>query len=442
MAEQQLKRVLGTGFSVAACVGYIIGLGIMRTPGEIAETITDPRVYMGLWIIGGSFTLLTVLVVGELIAETPKSGGIYALVAHAFGPYAGFVIGWVTFLQGVAGAALKTVVLMEYFSLLAPSVSALAVPGALVITTAFAALQISGVRLGGNYHQTAVVCVGLMMIALIVALFLGDAALVSSETAATTLSTTSSGLAGLGVVIAATVFTYNGWAGPSFFGGEIEGGGRAVALGALRGTLIVFGLYLLLNLALVKSVPLPSLSGHDLALARALELLYGIGTPVVMLAIVVLLMHQNLNYMTSSRVLYALSVDDLGTKRATSVSDKGTPTGAVILTWSLVVVLILVGGFQFLLSMTSMLIMFGYIAAVVGVFRLRRLEPDANRPYRAWGFPMTGYMCVIGYAALTLIVAISQPDSTAYTLGLILVSAPAYLWLRARRQLAPTPQLE
>ncbi len=338
MAKQQLKRVLGTGFSVAACVGYIIGLGIMRTPGEIAATITDPRLYIGLWIIGGSFTLLTVLVVGELIAETPKSGGIYALVAHAFGPYAGFVIGWVTFLQGVAASALKTVVLMEYFSLLAPSVGGLAVPGALAITTAFAALQISGVRLGGNFHQTAVVCVGLMMIALIIALFSGDADLVSSEAAATTLSTTSSGLAGLGVVIAATVFSYNGWVGPSFFGGEIKGGGRPVALGALRGTLIVFGLYLLLNLALVQSVPLSSLSGHDLAFAQALELLYGIGTPVVMMAIVILLMHQNLNYMTSSRVLYALSVDDLGTKRATSVSDKGTPVGAVVLTWSLNVV--------------------------------------------------------------------------------------------------------
>ncbi len=86
--------------------------------------------------------------------------------------------------------------------------------------------------------------------------------------------------------------------------------------------------------------------------------------------------------------------------------------------------------------------MLGYIAAVIGVFRLRRLEPDADRPYRAWGFPITGYMCVIGYAALTLIVAIAQPESTAYTLGLILVSAPAYMWLRARRKLAPAPQLE
>ena len=92
MAEQQLKRLLGKSFSIAVTVGGIVGLGILRTPGEIAETVSDPGMYMALWIGGGIFVMLSLLVIAELYAMIPKSGGVYALVAHAYGPYPGFVI--------------------------------------------------------------------------------------------------------------------------------------------------------------------------------------------------------------------------------------------------------------------------------------------------------------------------------------------------------------
>ena len=75
MGQQQLKRLLGKGFSIATVIGLIVGLGIMRTPGEIARTVSDPVVYMSLWIGGGLFVLLTVLTVAELFAMTPKSAG-------------------------------------------------------------------------------------------------------------------------------------------------------------------------------------------------------------------------------------------------------------------------------------------------------------------------------------------------------------------------------
>ena len=94
MAGQSLQRLLGKGFSVAACVGLVIGLGIMRTPGEIALVFNDPVSYMALWIGCGAFVLVSLLVVAELIAMTPRSGGLYALVAHAYGRYPGFLIGW------------------------------------------------------------------------------------------------------------------------------------------------------------------------------------------------------------------------------------------------------------------------------------------------------------------------------------------------------------
>ena len=375
MAEQHLKRVLGKGFSIAACVGTIIGLGILRTPGEIATTISHPGIYMALWIVGGLFALLSLLVVAELYATTPKSGGIYALIAHAYGPYPGFVIGWIDWLSTAASGALKAVVMVEYLALLIPGVAAYTVPLAVLSTTFFAGLQIGGIKLGGGIHQTATSIIGLSILVITAAMFLGIGN--ATPAPAAVMTNAVSGWSQYGLVAAAIVFTYDGWNSACYFGGEIRGGGRQVAIGSIRGMLIVIAIYVLLNLALVLSVPLSSLQGEELALSAALEILYGSGKIVVFVALFILLTHQNLQYMLASRVLYALSVDGLGSEQATAVSDKGTPTGAVLITWVLSVALILAGGFNFLLNMTALMFMLMYISLLIGVFRLRRQEPDA-----------------------------------------------------------------
>ena len=96
--QRQSKRILGTGFSLAITVGGIIGLGILYTPGVIAEVTADPYMYLLLWVVGGLFALLTANVVAELVGMTPRSGGSYALMRRAYGPFPGFVMGWVDYL--------------------------------------------------------------------------------------------------------------------------------------------------------------------------------------------------------------------------------------------------------------------------------------------------------------------------------------------------------
>jgi APA family basic amino acid/polyamine antiporter len=155
MVTNTLQRLLGKSFSIAACVGLVIGLGILRTPGEIATAISEPVPYMALWICCGLFVLLSLLVVAELIAMTPRSGGIYAMVAHAYGPYPGFLIGWTDWVSTCATIALKAVVLLEYVSLLAPSIAPYQTFGAVMITSCFAYLQLGGVRLGAGIQHFA-----------------------------------------------------------------------------------------------------------------------------------------------------------------------------------------------------------------------------------------------------------------------------------------------
>jgi APA family basic amino acid/polyamine antiporter len=437
MSGHSLNRVLGKGVSIASCVGVVIGLGIMRTPGEIATTVSAPVPYMALWIGGGLFVLLSILVVAELIAMTPRSGGIYALVKHAYGPYPGFLIGWTDWAANCASAALKSVVLLEYISMFAPSISDYQTVGAIFITSCFAMLQLGGSRLGAGIMQTASATIAFTMLVVACALFYGFFVNGAPVAPAANYGTDLVGVAGYGLVVAAVVYTYDGWYAASYFGGEVKGGGRAVAIGSVQGTLIVIAVYLLLNLALVLSVPLGELQGHDLALAGAIDYVFGAGTGmlIVFVAVFVLLAHQNLQYMMASRILYSLSVDGLGSRRATAVSDLGTPSIAVILSWLTIVALILVGQFEFLLNLTAILFVVMYVSLIIGVFRLRKQEPATERTFRAWGFPISGIICAVGWVAVALYVAVTSPESTAYGLLLILISAPIYLFLKRRRHL-------
>lgn len=438
MPNDGLQRLLGKGFSIAACIGLVIGLGILRTPGEIATTVNQPLPYMALWVGCGLFVILSLLVVAELIAMTPRSGGIYALVAHAYGPYPGFLIGWTDWVASCASMALKAVVMLEYVVMLEPRVAPFQTLIAIGVSTGFALLQLRGVRVGAGIQQFASTVMGLIMISLALALFYGFAINGGPvEVADIDVSRGDPGWAAYGLVIAAVVFTYDGWYAASYFSGEVKSGGRGVAIGSLQAALIVMALYVLLNLALVLSVPLAALIGHDLALAGALDLVYGggAGTIVIFMAIFILLSHQNLQYMVASRVLYSLSEDGLGTRRATRVNDGGTPAGAVVITWLLTVGLIAIGQFQLLLSLVTIFFMAMYVGLVVGVFKLRRQEPAAERPFRAWGFPASGVICAFGWTAVAVFVAVTNPDSTMYGLVLTAVSIPAYFYLKRRRNL-------
>jgi APA family basic amino acid/polyamine antiporter len=443
--DNRLQRLLGKGFSIAAGIGFVIGLGILRTPGEIATTINEPLPYMALWVVCAAFVLLSLLVVAELIAMTPRTGGIYALVAHAYGPYPGFLIGWSDWVANSASMALKAFVLAEYVALLEPRLDPFVEVIAILVSTCFAMLQLRGLRLGATIQQVASAVIGLIVIALAAALFYG--AFTAGGPASipdVVVPRGNMSWVALGTVVAAVVYTYDGWYAPSYFSGEMKSGARAVAVGSLQAALIVAVLYIVLNLAIVVSVPLGALIGHELALAGAIDAIYGAGagTIVIFAAIFILLSHQNLQYMVASRVLYSLSTDGLGTRRAASVNERGTPAVAVLITWGLTVFLIAIGEFLLLLSLVTIFFVAMYVGLVVGVFRLRRQEPDAERPFRAWGFPYTGYLCAAGWLAVALFVAATQWMSTIYGIALTVISVPVYLYLKRRRQLGEDSQSE
>jgi len=427
MTEQNLMKALPGKFVLAVTVGGVIGLGILRGPGEIAEVLPDPVLYLALWLFGGLFVLLSTAVSAELVGMTPRSGGTYSLIRRAFGPYPGFVIGWVDWLSFAADIALKAVVILEFVAILFPETAAWRTVLSVMVTTVFAAFQLRGIALSALIQEFVTATIGLVIVGLAMLLFFLEAPVIS----AVATTPTKTGLNDWSLVIATIIFTYDGWLYASYFSGEIKGGTGTVARSCIKGVIIVIALYMLLNLALVKSVGLTALAGSDLALAHAIELATSpaAGSAVVVAAILILLSHQNLAYMGGPRILHALAVDGFAAKRAQKVGKGGNPVFAVLVTWLLSVGLILLGGFEFLLLLSVFFYVPLYLSLIIGVLVLRKSEPDSERPYLAWGHPYSTIVCLIGWTLITSFQAFAERETAVYALAMVAVSWPVYWYL-------------
>ena len=427
MIELNQTRALPSRFVLAVTVGGVIGLGILRGPGEIAEVVTDSSLYLALWLLAGLFVLLSTAVSAELIGMTPRSGGVYSLIRRAYGPYAGFVIGWADWLTYAADLALKAVVIIEFIAILFPEAAAWTTPLAITVTSIFAVIQLRGIGLGAFIQESATALIGFFIIGLSLALFFAE----SPGVSATSPAAADNSLSGWSLVVATIIFTYDGWMYASYFSGEVRGGAGAVARSCIKGMVVVIVLYMLLNLALVKSVGLASLAGTDLALAHAVELAIhpAAGAVIVAAAILILLSHQNLEYMSGPRILQALAEDGFVARRAETIGKGGNPVFAILITWAVSVGLILLGGFEFLLLFSVFLFVPLYLALIVGILILRKREPDTERPYRAWGHPYSTIVCLVGWTIITLFQAYVERETAIYAVAMVALSWPVYRYL-------------
>jgi APA family basic amino acid/polyamine antiporter len=356
---------------------------------------------------------------------TTRSGGTYALVRRAYGPFPGFVIGWVDWLSFVADIALKAVVITEFAALLIPAAGQWKTPLAIIVSSVFAALQLRSVFLSAKIQQIAAAVIALIIVGFTVALVFAES-VVSSN--ATSVPDAANGLGAWSLLVASIIYTYDGWMYAAYFSGEIKGGSGAVARACIKGTVIVILLYVFLITALAWKVPLTSLAGNELALAGALEMVVSplTSTVVLVAAIMMLLAHQNLLYMSTPRILQALAADGLAVKRAGEISKGGNPIFAVLLSWGLSVGLIMIGGFEFLLHLSVFFYVFLYVLLIAGVIILRSRQPDADRPYRAWGHPWSTYICLLGWLLIALFQAVVEIDTAAYAVIMVAISWPVY----------------
>jgi basic amino acid/polyamine antiporter, APA family len=429
-SQGTLLRVLGVGFGLAVTIGGTIGMGILRTPGEVAKHLTTPPLFIGIWIVGGVYALLGAISVAELGAMIPRSGGFYVFAHRALGNYAGFVVGWSDWMSCCATNAVISMVIGEYVSVLTPALADKTKPIALTVTVLFALLQWRGVRWGGFTQNLTSLLKVLAFAAFVLVAFLYRPA--AAVVAAAPMAHGFALMAAIVISLQGVLYTYDGWYGVCYFGGEIRNPQRDVITSMFGGVLSIIAIYVLVNLALVHVMPISEIAGEPLAVGKAATVIFGrYGDTVIrVIAIVSMLSTINAYTLAAPRTLYAMSIDGLFFHHATRVNRGGTPTLTLLISTIVAVLFLISGTFDQVLAVIAFFFVSYYTLAFISIFVLRRREADLPRPYRVWGYPWTTLIVLVGSVAFLAGAIAGDTGNSFWALILLAVSYPTYLLLK------------
>jgi amino acid transporter len=434
-ATRHLHRVLGLAFGLAIGVGSMIGSGILRTPGAVAERLTDPALLMLLWFAGGVHALLGANVLAELMTSIPKAGGLYVPSRRAFGEFGGVLVGWTDFLSNVAGVAALAIASAEFLGILWPPARDNMTALALALLLLFVGLNWLGIREGSAAQQIGSLLKFLLLCLLIAAIFVAVPAAPRASAVPASAVAPMAALVGYQLVYGA----FSGWHNPIYFAEEDKEPARNLPRALLISILLVTGTYLAMNAALLHALPIEALARSTVPVETVVTALAGpTGTLVVgVVGSVIVLSCLNALVMACPRVLYGLGRDRLFLHGATRVNRGGSPTVALAVTGLVAAGLVLTGGLETVFLLMGSFTIFVFVMTDASLFVLRRQEPDLPRPYRARLYPwLPALVLLLDLALLALFVA---ADIRSGVVMAVLISAaiPIAWLLRRNRSTAP-----
>lgn len=430
----RLLRVLGLGFGLAVIIGNTIGAGIFRTPGVVAEALPNVWLFFAVWMMGGLYALLGALSIAELGAMLPRSGGQYVFARYALGEYFGFIVGWSDWISTCGTTAAVAIVIAEFAGALFPSLVGQSAAIASAVAIIFAVLQWRGILWGSRVQNMTSFVKALAFVALVTACFLfgGEGAQEASRSIQA-LPVGRALIVGLVLSLQAVIYTYDGWAGVVYFSEEVHDPGRDIPRSLFGGGLLVLAIYLLVNMALVYVLPLSRIAGQEFAAGVAAQVVFGPRGDTVFRTLTILSMLSCINayHLMATRVLYAMSRDGLFTRWTAVVNEGGTPTPALFTSLAVSLLFILFGKkFETVITVLAFFFVANYTISFISVFVLRWREPERPRPFRAWGYPVTTALALLGSVAFLAGAVASDTRNSIYALLLLAASYPAFRLLR------------
>ncbi len=480
-ARREFKRELGLLDSTMIVIGSLIGSGIFIVSADIARTVGSPGYLLLVWLITGVITLIAALSYGELAGMMPHAGGQYVYLREAYNPMIGFLYGWTLFLviqtgtiAAVAVAFAKfTAVLFPWFSekntLLALGGLHVSAAQVLAIFIIFflTAINLRGLQTGKLVQDIFTVAKTLALLGLIlVGIFIGRnsgaiAANFSSLWAGTWTHIGDGGrlfveplsglmlAAAIGVAMVGSLFSSDAWNNITFTAGEVVQPKRTIPLSLVLGTGAVTLLYLLANLAYLLVLPLAGQAdGHDVV-ARGIQFAASdrvgvaaattiFGEPAAIIMAVFIMVStfgcNNGLILAGARVYYAMARDKLFFRKIGTLNRSFVPGIALVFQAVWASLLCLSGTYGDLLDYVVFAVLLFYILTVAGLFRLRRSRPDAERPYKAFGYPYLPGLYILIAAAICVDLLIFKPNNTWPGFVIVLTGIPVYF---AWKKLSP-----
>jgi APA family basic amino acid/polyamine antiporter len=476
--ENKLVRGLGLLDSTMLVAGSMIGSGIFLVSSVIARQVGAPGWLLVVWIVTGLLTLMAALSYGELAAMMPKAGGQYVYLREAFSPLWGFLYGWTlllviqtgTIAAVAVGFARYTGVLLPWFSEdhywihpirlggYAISLSTAQLLG-LAMIALLTYMNTRGLKLGKlvqNVFTTAKTgaLIALILLGIIVGVksgagsenfvnFWGLRGGLDEVGPGLTAATAFGLFVGICVAQTQSLFSADAWNNITFTAGEVVNPRRNVPLSLALGTFLVIGLYLLANVAYLATLPFAAIQtapSDRVAVATANVIFPGAGATIMAVAIMVSTFGCNNGLiLAGARAYYAMAQDGLFFRRVRELNKNHVPAWGLIIQgiWAGFLVLprvVKADGtygnlYSNLLDWVISAALIFYILTIAGVFVLRWRQPDADRPYRAWGYPVVPALYIVGASVILIVLFIYQPKTTLPGLGIVLTGVPIYfLW--------------
>jgi len=437
-----LARTLGRRDLILIVVGTVIGSGIFTVPGAVLrQTQGDVGVALLVWLLGGGLTLIGALCYGELGAMLPEAGGGYVYIREAFGRLPAFLLGWTLFLVvGTGSIATLAVAFANYLGQLIPLTPTQGKLAAVVMIAVVAAVNIKGTRDSARVQGWSTgVKVAAILIVSGAGLVLGHG-LPAARAHAFTTAADLQMLLGIGYATIGVLWAYEGWSNAAANAGEVIDPQRNFAWGMGTGTAALIGIYVFANVGYLAALG-PGVAATDTVTADVVRMLFGSAAARLVAAAILVSMFSATNglILTTSRVYYAMAGDGLFFRRLAEVHPRfGTPALAIAAGSVWAMLLAVTGRFEDLFTYVIFAAWIFYALGVAAVPVLRARRPDAIRPYRVPGYPVTPWLFVIAAGAIVVSTIYARPARSGMGLGIILLGLPAYFWWT--RRAAPKTQ--
>jgi APA family basic amino acid/polyamine antiporter len=458
----ELARDLGLSHAGAVVVGTIIGSGIFLVPAEMMQAVGSARLVYLAWMVGGLLSFFGALTYAELGAMKPQAGGEYVYVRDAYGPLAGFLYSWTTFLiskpASIATITTGLVRILETF----PVFSFLARPFfseqftshtftisngqlfAIGATILISALNYIGVRRAGEFQFLFT----LLKVAIIVGIVAVGFSYRGGTWAnfATEFSGAKGGIVGFFAALVAALWAYDGWNDLNMVAGEIRNPQRNVPLSLIWGVATVGALYVLVNAAVQYVLPASVVAVSERPASDAVALVLGrAGAGLVSAGMAIsMLVTLNGSIMSGARVPFAMARDGYFFKAIAEVHPRfHTPSIAIILQCVLAVTLLLLGGnFRQFFSLAIFAEWLFYMITGSTVFVFRRREPRADRPYKVWGYPVVPALFIVVSAVLLYYTFTDNLKSSVAGCAVIMAGIPVFYLFKhsLSKQRSSTPR--
>ncbi|HTB05663.1 MAG TPA: amino acid permease [Bacteroidia bacterium] len=473
-----LKQSLSLFDATMIVAGSMIGSGIFIVSADMSRQLGSPGYLLLAWVVSAVITLMAALSYGELAGMMPKAGGQYVYLKEAYGPRLGFMYGWTVFAVIQTGTiAAVAVAFAKYTAVFIPAVSTtnilldlgflkisagqvLAIAIIVIITYINSKGVQTGKMLQGIFTSTKIIALLLLIIVGLLVAFNGHFIHENFQNMWQASATTDKGtfplsgftlLGALGVAMVGSLFSSDAWNNVTFISAEIKKPGRNIPLSLLIGTLIVGVLYILANITYLCILPLHGTPGgtdvmhqgiqfakDERVATAAVSIILGNAATYVMAALIIISTFgcNNGIILSGARLYYAMAQDGLFFKQATQLNKKGVPGKSLIFQCIWACALCLSGKYNELLNYVIIASLLFYIFTIAGIFILRKKQPDAERPYKVFAYPILPALYILTASAICidLLIDKSTQNDTWPGIIIVLLGIPIYEIVKRKRQ--------